>query len=494
MLSGLFTSTLTQQVISYPIIPAESRTANDTATVDRATSFSAYDGKKIALRPYDTLREQQALFHGAFSVPTETAPQVAPVCSSGECDWPLYGSLAVCGDVVNLTAQGNEALLASLRNATSKRLTSLYNSTIGAVDNFGYDFVNFVPVFFPIVVSPLLTPSGAFNESINGLVISDSYIAYSNELMNNSAIFDLSKLQYLEIAFWWCTKTFSTKVKAGNHITTDEATRSRLKKATHTLNTAWSTSFYPCYTAGTCNKTFGPLEAELEAPPLVPSTESFTVHLWTALMGSALLAFTMSDAVLMDQTRGVIASNGGGIARAFALSILGDFLSTSTPPPATQLENVRNVAKNMARTMANNVREGATRFSKGNATAVVTGTVFTPQAYVRIHWGWMAMLATQLLLTALFLAVTILTTHSAHLQVMKSSSLATVCGLDEASRKHLGGISDFETLNKRAKCLKISLERGGSGIPLWLGIKKTRPENWQPPPAWRPEREDEELR
>jgi Protein of unknown function (DUF3176) len=48
-LSGLLTSTLTQQAISYQVARATSYGISDKATVDRATSFSAYDGNDISL-------------------------------------------------------------------------------------------------------------------------------------------------------------------------------------------------------------------------------------------------------------------------------------------------------------------------------------------------------------------------------------------------------------------------------------------------------------
>lgn len=49
MLSGLFTSTLTQQAISYTIIQSVSPDGNGTATVNRATTFSTYDGQQLAI-------------------------------------------------------------------------------------------------------------------------------------------------------------------------------------------------------------------------------------------------------------------------------------------------------------------------------------------------------------------------------------------------------------------------------------------------------------
>ena len=49
MMTGLFTSTLTQQAIQYPLVQAVSTNASDVATVDRVTIFSGYDGHKLTL-------------------------------------------------------------------------------------------------------------------------------------------------------------------------------------------------------------------------------------------------------------------------------------------------------------------------------------------------------------------------------------------------------------------------------------------------------------
>jgi len=49
MISGLLTSTLTQQAVTYPVFEAESHGPGDKAEIDRATTFSAYDGNTIAL-------------------------------------------------------------------------------------------------------------------------------------------------------------------------------------------------------------------------------------------------------------------------------------------------------------------------------------------------------------------------------------------------------------------------------------------------------------
>ncbi|KAK3337607.1 hypothetical protein B0T19DRAFT_481899 [Cercophora scortea] len=457
MLSGLFTSTLTQQVISYPVITAESHGVNDTATVDRATTFSAYDGNQLVFGAYDTAREQQAVFQGAFTAPQEPAQQVRPVCSSGDCSWPLYGSLAVCGEVVNLTAQGNQTLLATLGQNTAKRLVAQFNSSIATAEAMGYAYYfTSVPAVFPVISGLFDQPSGAFNASVTALMISDSYIAYSDQLMNNSlsAMADLSTIKYLELGFWWCTKTYSTSVRAGQHTTTEIETVSKLKEPTSPLNMPWAVDFYPCYTSGTCNATFGGKQAQLEPPSRADAGTNYTLHVWTELTASALLAATMFDSVFFDSRRGIVSSNGGGIAKTYALSLLGDFQSTALPTPETQLGNIRGVVQNMARAMTNLVRTmPSTRQTRPPSENTVHGTVSTPQAFVKINWEWTSLLAAQLALTAVFLALTIARTHVARMQVIKSSSLATLCALDKATRQQVGGVHDLDALERKAKTL-----------------------------------------
>jgi hypothetical protein len=91
------------------------------------------------LAPFDTAREQRAIFGGAFSAPTEIVPEVKPSCSSGRCTWPLYGSLAICGDIANITARGDVQLLERLGNMTEKRLGVLFNTTLATAEALGIE-------------------------------------------------------------------------------------------------------------------------------------------------------------------------------------------------------------------------------------------------------------------------------------------------------------------------------------------------------------------
>ncbi|KAB5522048.1 hypothetical protein GE09DRAFT_1044110 [Coniochaeta sp. 2T2.1] len=473
LVSGLLTSTFTQMAVTYPVIQAEAKNGNEVATVERATGFSVYDGANLVPGPFEAVREQQAVYTGGFFPPNEEAPHLPPVCSSGDCVWPVYGSLAVCSSVVNLTAQANLSLLSNLRNVTAKRLAILYTSIKSNGDI--YNWTNFqsqaLPGFYPVILGPMFSPSSSFNASVQNLILNDNFIAYPTRMLDPSSALDLDAFHFLGLTFWWCTKSYSTSVKAGQHTTVELETRSEIvKNKTKTLNMAWSHEFYPCYTSGTCNATFGDLSVSLLPPATanISETEPYDINVWTALTVSGLLAATMWDSVLMDQSHGVVTSNGGGVAKAFALSVLGDFLAPA-PDPTTQMSSAQRVAGNIARTITNLVRKEAGNFTLGGE-AVVRGTVYTPQAFVKVHWGWICVLSVQLVATGVFLGLTMWTSGRRRMEVFKSSSLASLVALDGETRRELVGLRGWEGLEERARRTRVRLGRDGDGGIVGLGV------------------------
>ncbi len=84
------------------------------------------------------------------------------------------------------------------------------------------------------------------------------------------------------------------------------------------------------------------------------------------------------------------------------------------------------------------------------------------------------MLASQLFLTAIFLVLTIAVTRAERIQVIKGSNLAALSALDPATRQHLGDIDNLDALNGKAKTVKVRLERGSSGVALWLRMQKAK--------------------
>jgi hypothetical protein len=406
---------------------------------------------------------------------------VAPLCSSGECSWDTYGSLALCSDVVNITESINNSALDALRQNAFRRASNLFNNTFSMISDISYDnyMLQAVPASFPVIIGPVPNATGSFNESVSNLMASNHYIAYADELLTNVTVTP-DRFKFLEFGLYWCTKSMVTRVEAGNPRTLEVGRAAvPLNTTPSPLNFSWSRLFYACYMTGSCNTTLGGQEVSLAPPPGVDGHEVYKVDVWTSLIASALISASAYDALLLDTFRGVVASNGGGLGAAYGLSLFGDFMASSIPNPQEQLDGAKNVTDNIARSLTNRLRTVETQSLFGNRTSQVQGTVYSPEQFVHIRWAWMSLLITQLGLATLFLIATIVKTYVHRVQVLKGSALAMLGGLDAATRMDLGGIDDMDRLKRKAGKLHVKLEtHGGSGAALWLAkdrVDLTRP-------------------
>ncbi|KAK8880212.1 hypothetical protein PGQ11_001506 [Apiospora arundinis] len=479
-LSGILTSTLTQQALQFQTTLAVSR--NQTAQVQRCSNFDLYDGQGIKIGGGDQIHLKQAIFNGAFTAPNETITHIAPDCPAAECTWPIYQSLAVCTEIVNLTAQGNETLLAGLKNHTATTLTAAMNATL-AMRQYqqSYSGNGTVPAQFQVMIQGLPNPTYTFDADANNVIISDLIIAYSETMLrvdSRTGSVDMSGFQFLELALSWCTKSFATEVKDGKPVTREVSSTVGGSAATKPsplgLNWAWSPMFQLCYGTNTCNKLVGGQSATFGAwppggdPEAQEPAETFDVGIWTALVTSAYLTSTLQDVLFLDQYRGVLGSasgTGAGASTAFGVALFGNLLDTASPPPETQMSNLRGIGGSIASSVTNLLRKNFAG-SKG----VIDGTVLVPQTTVRVEWRWVGLLATQMLLSLLFLAVTVAQTKAAGVPIVKEDSLTTLCGLSPETRALLlaAGADTKDGVQDAATKLKAKLEPDGSAIGMRL--------------------------
>jgi hypothetical protein len=87
---------------------------------------------------------------------------------------------------------------------------------------------------------------------------------------------------------------------------------------------------------------------------------------------------------------------------------------------------------------------------------------------VQIRWPWLLFLCLELLLSTLFLVGTIVVTKRSRMQVIKTSSLATMCALDEPTRRRLGEMHDMAAVEDAARRTDVRLEKAASGVAVWL--------------------------
>jgi hypothetical protein len=94
-------------------------------------------------------------------------------------------------------------------------------------------------------------------------------------------------------------------------------------------------------------------------------------------------------------------------------------------------------------------KEGPTFLNQDNST--ITGTAYAPQTLIHIRWPYVAFLAIQLCFTIIVLLCTIIATYRSRIQILKGSSLATMCALSQRVKTELGGVEDMNRLEKKAK-------------------------------------------
>ncbi|KAK5653091.1 hypothetical protein OQA88_9189 [Cercophora sp. LCS_1] len=102
-----------------------------------------------------------------------------------------------------------------------------------------------------------------------------------------------------------------------------------------------------------------------------------------------------------------------------------------------------------------------TRFrAAANGGQKVSGVAWADETYVVVHWGWAAFLATEMLLSYLFLATTIYRTTRLGVPVLKSSGLATLlASTDELSAK-IGSVKELDKAVEISKSVSVKLEDG----------------------------------
>jgi hypothetical protein len=105
--------------------------------------------------------------------------------------------------------------------------------------------------------------------------------------------------------------------------------------------------------------------------------------------------------------------------------------------------------------------EGPTFPNQDNST--IAGIAYAPQTLINIRWLYISFLAAQLGLTIIVLLFTIVATYRSHTQILKGNSLATMCALSQEVKTELGGMEDMERLKRRAKGVRVGLERGADG-------------------------------
>jgi hypothetical protein len=283
---------------------------------------------------------ESALLAAAYLVPDQTLPGVEPLCSTGDCEWPIYGSLGICADVVNLTDTSNTTLRELLEYYVLWALRdSQFATMVSSLSNV---------LLYPALLIPFPAPSYQFNESVTRAAIGETLLAFSSTLVNITDNTVIPNFQFLDIMLYFCTKSFSSSVKAGISNTFEVAsTLNILPPDSGSFNWAWNLN----YGSALCPSTMNGLSMLLSGAEGF-TNETYTVDYCTAYLASNLYTLSVSGGILLSQELSTTEVYGQ-IETAIGVSLFGDFLSKNTYDSETQFQNIKGMADNIAASLTN---------------------------------------------------------------------------------------------------------------------------------------------
>jgi hypothetical protein len=289
----------------------------------------------------DELLVQTAYLTAAYLGPNQTLPGVDPICSSGDCDWPIYGSLGICAEIVNISASTNSSLLSWLQEVFLIAIQKSQYATV--ISEAGS------ALYYLAVLVPFPEPSTEFKEAPPQTVISQAFVGYFNNPVRLTSDTDLAKIQYIGVSLYFCTQSFSTTVKGGIHNTSELAYNNNIlsSSTTESMNSYWNLALY-----GTPICDPGPLTGSTitlsGAAGL--SNETYTIDFCTGVYLSGLYIIGTSGGILLDLGRS-ITDTVGQISQALGIAIYGEFNSSAIPDPATQYGNIKFMMENIAKSL-----------------------------------------------------------------------------------------------------------------------------------------------
>ncbi len=422
---------------------------------------------------------EQTILSNAFLAPGQSTPHLEPDCATADCQWSPYGTLAVCHDAMDIT-ETQDPLLAQV-------LQSVANISIARINNRTRPGFQEIPRGYIAGASVMLAPTNVFGAERTAAALSNVLFIYTPEFVNSTALRP-ADLRFVEVILYACTKTLESRVHMGIKTTIERDSVARIvagsQNSNLSLNAAWNINKFVTSPELSCDPGIGGVSVRMEAPPGRTRGDintRFEVDLCTALMTSSLLNQYLPGIIAVrEEDKLVIAGQVAGFtAPALASALFGGFLG-QTPTRAEQRQNLRGMVKNIADGLTNmsvlsfpfsSSRCQLTKMysrmrTKGatytNSSGAVTGTTLEARTIIRVRWSWLALLATQLVLAIAFLIATAVATHSSGVQILKGSSLATLCVLDDATRDRLGKVEDVRELYRHARGLAVRLESDGT--------------------------------
>ncbi|KAK3320319.1 hypothetical protein B0T19DRAFT_446084 [Cercophora scortea] len=467
---SIFTSPVTQQMIVYAtrpaIVPGEATVAY-TRVVDNVDSVIK---GSIARADYTAM----------MSTVDNPIENVHAKCSSANCTFDRYKSLAVCMKIKDISEFVHANVAVNYTYADwmgdnwpkqpllNNNNTPVWNATL---PNGLYLLT---PLSYAFITAPSDDPI-VLNESHNDnfTALGRFFHIYSNAgNISYPGYYNLStdtepkvpwEFRAAEILYYACVNTYETQVVSGNSTT-------RVVSSTNVpLPIESNKPLYnaKCYTSPSFDTQFcehadpddmgGDTYLQDPDDPDDP-TKNFSISRAYAFEFTKNVYYDLLNAYWSD---GVQKHDDYWFSQADIAvreALYGDLWTTTGPAKgagnytaAQQIANLGVYYQSTATSLSNEFR------TIPDISTVHRGAAWGEETYVSVVWGWAAFLAAQMLLSYLFLAITMVRTARLKMPVLKSSELATLILSADEVRAAVGTVGDLRDAESRAKTMYSSL-------------------------------------
>ncbi|KAK3394351.1 hypothetical protein B0H63DRAFT_43517 [Podospora didyma] len=483
LLTSFAVAPLTQAAVSYPTRLSEG------SGVAMAAMSDSYTPSKTRPVLNDNLdaREKQAIQIGLYHAVGAKVPHISPICSSGECYWRNFSTLAVCAAVVDVS----DKLVVSEQTSPSTLGISLgvgngdepvHNARLSSASVLiGSTSTCNLNMSSPVVQAPTgqkdnflpAATSLAFSESDARVssAVANFFVVYTNQTADLDR--QSTAFRAAEVLLHFCVNKYEVSTAQGVSITTligsstvvaveaEEAVpvavagRTALSNASENLsNSGLAANVVLRSTAD--NKDYSVQRDDVRL--LNRYIQTVFSGTYSYRHGTRIAGWTAAGDVFGTAMFERDEESGG---------------TTSFGDPGL-LAVIGNVSQNVATSMTNAIRAIDNKED---------GIVLITESYIRVQWSWLAFLASQVAISTMFLLGIMVQTAVWKVKIVKGSAIATLFAItakDKAALELERGEGeespgmDFETngMTRKLESLTCRLTQANRGWALDLARRE----------------------
>jgi hypothetical protein len=360
---------------------------------------------------------QGSIFNGIYSL---NAPDPF-TCSTANCNWPAFATLAVCNSCEDVTSTTVTTCGNSTRGSQQCSYTTPNGHTLTANTNFDAH-TGFSSTLLKSTATSVFTSGNLFNDTllINSATIILPPIPQNSGAQPNA---QLPPAVVTECTIRWCAQVYE-----GSRVTGNVLNQTKINDITmQIVQVPADNVSHKVYTG------LKPADGQ----PSIPGNGTFTIN-------------TMDHANTANYLESIFTVGQASTNANDKEAVVNDISN-----PLLQTNNVSLTVQNMVKSMSMRVRTGP------NSTLAL-GQAFTDEAFIQVQWLWIILPASTVLLAFIFLILTMWRSARAKAPVWKSSGLAMLLhdmkGYDGAEK-----YDKVEEMEKVAKKVEVRLCRGIDG-------------------------------